>query len=381
MYIAIYHPWLHTKGGAEKVVLNIAEALSRNNKVKILTGYYDKNRTYDGFKNYAVELIQPSLKVDNFLSRALSSLSHFMFGKVKNIKSYDLLIVSTGGISELITLHNYINPTIAYCHTPLRVAHQFYDYYISKSNLSKKIALWLSVKIYKILEKKSWKKMDYCICNSKNTRNNIIKYDLANEEKLMVIYPGVDLKRFKPKKNSKNYLLVTGRFKNYKNFELAIKSFKKLRIKYPNFKLIIAGSKDDKEYFKKIKKLSDKVGNINLRTNVSENELIKLYQNCFAYLFTAINEDFGITPIEAMACGKPVIAIDEGGVKETVENNKTGFLVESNADCMSNAILKLLKNKKLYKKMSRNAIKQAQKFSWKSFQKSIYKKVKDVAKN
>ena len=370
MRIAIYHPWLHTRGGSEKVVLDIVKTLSKENEITIFTGFYSSKNTFEEFKKIDIQVVKPSLNISNFLTRGISSLLHYFLGKI-NLEKYDIFIVSSGGIGELICLRNHKKPTIIYCHTPLRAAHQFYDYYMRHYNVFKKILFWFGITGYRLLEKMSWRKIDFAICNSENTRNNLVKNMLINEAQTNVVYPGTDLKIFKPHRQHKNYFLVSGRFKSYKRFELAIDAFKMFKNNNNKFKLIIAGSVDDYKYFEKIKNMAEVTGDIEIKMNVPETELTRLYQNCFAYLFTAKNEDFGIVPVEAMACGKPVIAVNEGGVTETVVNGKSGFLVDADANKFSEKMSLLVKDIKKYNVMSKAAVTRAKRFGMDIFNQKI----------
>jgi len=366
----MYYPWVHTKGGAEKVFLQIAQALSVNNKVDLFTGYYNPSNTFKELKQFNVKVIKPGLNVKNFFTRGVSSLIHYLFGRI-SLNDYDALIVCTGGVGELILLGNHSKPSFIYCYTPLRVAHQFYDYYMKKSNLIKKIFLWFGVKAYRLLEKLSWKYARYVMCDSKNTMNNVLAANLIEKGKMEVVYPGVDLKDFSVGKLSKKYFLVTGRYMPYKRFELAIDSFNEFKKKIKGYKLVIAGSINNRDYFEKIKRTAESVGDVEIKTDIPQTEMIALYKNCFAYLFTAENEDFGIVPIEAMACGKPVISVDEGGAKETVLDGKTGFLVKASYKNFAEKMFFLVNNKKQYHRMSELAVKRAKEFDLNNFNKKM----------
>jgi glycosyltransferase involved in cell wall biosynthesis len=142
-------------------------------------------------------------------------------------------------------------------------------------------------------------------------------------------------------------------------------------MKVKGYKLVIAGCPDDKEYFEKIKNMAAVDSDIEIIKALEDEQLIKLYQNCYAVLFTAKNEDWGIVPLEAMACGKPVIAVNEGGVKESIINNKTGFLVEAIPEKICEKMLLLTNNPHLTKKMGEMGIKHSVKFDWSFFTKKF----------
>lgn len=365
MNIALYHPWLKSRGGSERVVLEIVKDL-KEHSFDIYTNYYDKNNTFPEFGDMNIVSFSEK-KPTGFLSRGL--FGFFSALKKIDLQKYDLFIVSTSGIGELTTIRNNKIPTMCYCHTLLRPANQLYDYYKDQYNWYKRIIFMISVKIYKMLEKNSWKNFKLIVCNSSNIKENIIKSKLATKNKTHVVSPGVDIEKFNPTYKEKKYFLVPGRFKPYKRFELAIEAFENFEKKYKNFELIIVGNADDKEYYKKIKRYAKK--NIKIFTNIDDDQFVKFYQNCFAVLLTAKNEDFGIVSVEAQACGKPVIAVNEGGFKETVIDGKTGFLTEAKASSVAEHMLILVKNSNLRKEMSKNARKNATKYSWKNFSKKM----------
>ncbi|MBW3015155.1 glycosyltransferase [Candidatus Woesearchaeota archaeon] len=368
MKILLYHPWIYTKGGAERLILELAK--NSRHDVHFITHFYDKHNTFPEFEKQNIKQLGKRKKLGGFLERGL-----FYGLKCRNTKlpldDYDFFLISSSGIAEFLALKNHSIPVATYCHTILRVAHEFEGYYLQKQNFIKRLLYKLAIPVYRKLERKSWKYFSIIFANSKNTKSRIEKAELT-EHPIKVLNPGVDISKFKPNFKHKNYFYASGRFREYKRFELAIEAFRLFKQKNKDFKLIIAGAAEKHDpYFKKIKALADKTERVELKTSVSDKEMIELYQNCFAYLFTAKNEDFGIVPIEAMACGKPVISVNEGGPKETILNNTTGFLVPATSDSFADKMLKLTKDTKLYSKLSKQAAEHAKSFSWKNFGKDF----------
>lgn len=323
--ILLYHPWIKSRGGCERTVKEIATRL-KDCDCTILTNYYDPSKTFPEFKKLKVNVSEPKIKFEGFMGRGVSFGLHLLFSKIKDLESYDLMIVSTSGIAELITLRNHSVPIIAFCHTTLRAAHEFYDYYYDSMGPVKKIFFAIGVKFYKILEKESWKHIQNVACHCNNVKQKIKNENLLNSKNIFVIKAGIDTKNFKPTWKYKNYFFVPGRFKRYKRFELAINAFKEFKKKtHENFRLIIAGFPEDKKYFDEIQKLAKETDNVKIIKMPSDRVLKQLYQNCYAVLFCAKDEDFGLVPLEAMACGKPVISVNEGGPKETILNGRQDF--------------------------------------------------------
>jgi glycosyltransferase involved in cell wall biosynthesis len=205
---------------------------------------------------------------------------------------------------------------------------------------------------------------------SLNVQKRIKKY--YNRESKIIFHP-IEVQKFyySPEKN---YWLDVGRIDPYKRIEIQMKAFQKL----PNEKLIIIGdsSAGNKKYFTNLKKNSPK--NITFLGPIyKKNKLIELYSECKGFIATALNEDFGMTPVEAMACGKPVIAPNEGGYKETVINGKTGILIDDiNEEKLIEAIEKI--NKELEEnpdKYKEACIAQAKKFDTQEFIRKIKEEI------
>jgi glycosyltransferase involved in cell wall biosynthesis len=151
-----------------------------------------------------------------------------------------------------------------------------------------------------------------------------------------------------------------------------MKAFREL----PNERLILVGSYEQSRHFKRyanyIKKI--KPDNVEIVSWIDFNTLTKLYANCKGFITTAMDEDFGLTPIEAMASGKPVIAPNEGGYKETIIDGMTGKLIDNiTVKKLTEAIKKIGVNPESYKDACQ---KQAKKFDTKVFIQKINKIIK-----
>ena len=160
-----------------------------------------------------------------------------------------------------------------------------------------------------------------------------------------VIYPGIDSPRFHCCEYG-DYWLSVNRLYPEKRVELQIEAFRRL----PEEKLLIAGGYTEGDhasaYVQKI--MRDLPPNVTILGEVSEEKLIDLYSRCRALLCTAVDEDFGLTPLEAMASGKLVVAVDEGGFKETV-TPETGVLVHPDIDAIIDAITTVGTNPEKYR--------------------------------
>jgi len=371
MKIALYHPWIHLKGGGERVILEIAKR-SRHD-VTIFTHSFNQKNTYKEFKNVKVRVIR-NIPIIGEVFRGLLFTLILSLTKLP-LKKYDAFVVSTGGIAEFITIRNHSIPLAAYVHTPLRPAHDksIYEYKLKEKRGLSKLFYKFSIRFYRKIEKEAWKRFNLVFCNSLNTASRLLKAKLVDRKKIRILHPGADIEKFKPSKTFDHYFFYPSRITYYKAQDFVIDAFSHFKEKYgTDFKLVIAGgvSNKDKVYYKyllsKVKKSKYK-NDIIIKTNVSEQEFLKLYRNCYAVLFAAFNEDWGIIPIEAMAAGKPIISVNEGGPRESVIDGKTGFLVERDIKKFAETMHKLASNKKLVMEMGKNGIKEAKKYTWKEF--------------
>ncbi len=319
--IALFHPWIKTRGGAEKVVLKLAKEL--DSKVDIYTWIYDSEKTFPEFKKLNVRVLAP--KFARKLSRAHILRGLFLpfslFSKIP-LEKYDKFLISTSGVGEFIAFRNYKpGKTFAYVHTPLREANKK----IVKWNLEnrhkgiKKYPYILAVKIYRAFERKAWKKIDHVIFNSELSKSRAEEHKLLKNKKHSVVYPPVEIpKKSKIKKG--DYFLYVSRINPPKRQKELIEAFKRFSKDYPELKLVLVGTPDNEKYYDEIKKISEG-SNVELKQNLSNEELNELYNNCLAGVFLGYQEDFGIVPLEVIGRGKPLFAVEEGGFVGVIKDN------------------------------------------------------------
>jgi glycosyltransferase involved in cell wall biosynthesis len=190
--------------------------------------------------------------------------------------------------------------------------------------------------------------LNYCnkiICSSDFVKNNFFK---NIKENIITITPGVDISKFKPVSTSlKNNILFIGNFTegyNWKGLDYLIEAVKNIK----NSSLVVIGEGNSKDIL-----------NINFKGIKTGNELIKEIQRCSILVLPSISpESFGIVLIEAMACKKPVIGSNIGGIPYVIDNEVNGLLVPpKDSPALADAIIKILKNPTLAKKMGENGYK------------------------
>ena len=350
MKIAIFHNFLDNIGGAEILSLTLAREL----KADVYTTNFDKEKIAKmGFNNLNIFSIgqipiNPPLR---------QQLALWRFSRLNLKKHYDFYIIS-GDWAVSAAKHN--KPNLWYVHSPIREIWDLYQYTRNHSvpkYLRILFDIWVIYNRY--LTKTYVSKVDKIACNSLNTQARIKKY--LNRE-AVIINPPIETDKFHYQKNG-DFWLSVNRLINHKRVELQLKAFAKL----PMEKLVIVGSYEKSKHFKKyanyIKKF--KPQNVEILSWLDQEKLIDLYANCRGFITTAKDEDFGMTVIEAMASGKPVIAPSEGGYKETVIDKLTGCLIDDiNEEKIISAVKEINQDPQKYKEA---CLKHAQKFDTEIF--------------
>ncbi len=308
--VAIVHDWLVGLGGAERVVQSLLKLFPQ---ADLYTSVYDPSKI-DVFKDRTVHT--------SFLQHwPLSKRKHQLFAKYRplafesfDFSGYDLVISSCsaeskGVITSTETLH------ISYIHTPIRYYWSGYDEYLASPgfglfNPFVRLVMPGMVKKLRYWDFAAAQRPDFLVANSGVVAERIKNYYKRESD---VINPPVEVDRFKPSKEEGNYYLVVSRLVPYKRVDLAIEACNKL-----GRQLVVAGRGPE---LKRLQKLAGKT--VKFVVNPSDSKIEDLYSGAKAFIFSA-EEDFGITPVEAMSAGLPVICFGQAGATETVINGKTG---------------------------------------------------------
>ena len=264
-----------------------------------------------------------------------------IFARCDFTKKYDFFIF-TGNWSHYAARKH--KPNLWYCYSPTRAFYDLKDEIISRqpNRLVKQLAVsW--IKTHGWFDQRSVKNLDRIVAISSNVQWRIQEYYGRQSS---IIYPPVDTSRFKFEEYG-DFWLSVNRIYPEKRIELQFDMFREL----PEERLVIVGSYSEgdhasKYYNELIKKMPQ---NVEIRNEVSDEEIIGLYAHCKGLICTALDEDFGLTPLEAMASGKPVVAVNEGGFKETVVHGKTGLLVLADKDELVRAIKEITRDPGRYR--------------------------------
>jgi len=328
MKIAIVHDYLNQYGGAERVIEVMHEIFP---EAPVFTSIYQPENMPDSFKkmDIRVTFMQKFPFLDRFYKKYFMLYPIAM--KSLKVKDFDLIISSSSSFAKGVRKRkNAVH--VCYCYTPTRFVW-YYNSYIKKENFSKIISTFLLPLFIKSLKKwdlKAVEGVDKFIAISNHIKNKIKACYKRDSE---VIYPPVDFEKFNIRQASKergSYFLVVSRLNAYKNIDMAINACKKIN---QNLKIIGTGL-----YLKELKKIAGDSKKIEFLGRVSDEELSSYYSGCRALIFPG-EEDFGISPLEAQASGRPVIAYAKGGALETIIDGETGiFFKEDNEDSLSESI-------------------------------------------
>lgn len=322
MKIAIITDWLTNYGGAESVISAFHDLFP---DAPVYTTIYrsEKMRELGKLKNVHTTWLDkiPLAKHQYLLGQMPTAI------EMMDLNEFDIVLSSCHSVSKgVITKPNTLH--ISYCHTPMRYAWESWDFETRLKKFPSILHPMIRRQIKKIRE---W---DYCaaqrvdkyIANSSHISKQIKKHYKRNSD---VIYPPVHTEKFKPVENpTEDYYFSIGRLIPYKKFDLLVETFNK-----SGEKLKIAGTGPE---LKKLKSMAKE--NVEILGYVDDKILVDLYANCKAFLFPQL-EDAGIVPLEAMASGRPVIALNRGGSLDTMIENKTGiFFEEQTVKSLSDAI-------------------------------------------
>lgn len=358
MRVALVHDFLNQYGGAERVLEAIHELYPYST---IYTSLYDPTKLPLRMRNWDVR----AFKLPKFpLAKTYTFFYPILFENL-DFSQYDLVISSSanfakGVITKPQTLH------ISYIHTPPRFLYH-YPTEVSRRKLwFLKPVLTPLDNLLRIWDYSAAQRPDFLVTNSKETAKRIKKF---YGRAATVIYPPVSLPTQPDHQTTRppdNYYLVVSRLVSYKRIDLAVEACKRLDLP---LKIVGVGREE-----KRLQRIAGPT--IEFLGFVRDEKLPELYYNCRALIFPGA-EDFGITPIEAMSFGKPVIALGEGGALETVIEGKTGTFFEQET---VDSLVEVLKSFDLSKYKAKDCIAQAKKFSKERFQKEFKKFINEKLK-
>ncbi len=326
MKVALVHDWLTGMRGGEKCLEVLCELFP---EAPIYTLLHNKGAMSPLIESKRIvtsfiqHLPEKEKRYRQYLPLFPFAISRFDFSE------YDVVISISHAVAKSIRVNkNTIH--ISYCLTPMRYIWDMYDDYFGKgkANFVTRAAMKIIVPMLRRYDVATSSRVNYFIAISDFVKQRIQKNYGRDSE---IIFPPVDVDRFAASEQSDDFYLIVSALVPYKRVDLAVEVFNA-----NGKRLIVAGTGPEMEKLKAMAK-----PNIEFLGWRSDEELAQLYAGCKALIFPG-EEDFGIVPLEAMACGKPVIAYGKGGALETVVDGNTGiFFNEQTISALQSAVEKL----------------------------------------
>jgi glycosyltransferase involved in cell wall biosynthesis len=322
MRVALVHDYLNQYGGAERV-LEVMHGLFP--EAPIFTSIYDASvmpATYSHM-DIRTSFMQ---RLPGVMSRHQSYLPFYpLVFENFDLSGFDVVISNSSAwaksvITDPETVH------ICYCLTPMRWAWRYHDY-VNRERLGRlaRIALPPVMNYLRVWDVAAAKRVDAFVAISRVVADRIQKF---YRREATIIYPPVDTQAFQPAGAADDFFLVASRLIPYKRVDLVVDAFNQLGLP-----LKVVGDGRDRANLQ-----SRASTNIEFLGRVSDAELRNLYARCRAFIFPG-EEDFGIAPVEAQACGRPVIAFAAGGALDTVVDGTTGtYFQEQTPDSLAAAV-------------------------------------------
>ncbi len=328
--IALVHDWLLGVGGAEKVVKTLQEIFP---SAPVYTLLYNKKFTDDFLPD--VEIRATFLQKIYQIIKNHKILLPLMPVAIESLdlSEFDVVISSSvtfakGLILKPQTMH------ICYCHSPTRQIWDWHAEYKKESKRSNRLMSSIFQHLLRIWDRHASTRVDKFISTSENVKRRIQKYYKSDSK---LIYPPVNLASTDQTEKGEYFLIVSRLFK-HKNVQVAVEAFNKL-----GWPLVIIGEGPES---KKLKKIAEK--NINFLGYQSDDAVQKYYSGCAGFIMPQ-EEDFGITPIEAMSYGKPVLALKRGGAMEYIQEGINGeFFEDPTEEVLADGVRRIREKISLY---------------------------------
>jgi len=354
---ALVHDWFSVYAGAEKCVESFTNIWDDFEVYSLIDFLSDEDREIilkgkKAHTSFIQNLPKAKTKYRNYLPFFPLAIEQH------DLSKYDVILSSSHAVAKGVLTHsNQLH--ISYVHTPIRYAWDLYHQYLKESGLDTglkgKLAKYFLHKI-RIWDVITANRVDHYIANSHYIARRIKK---VYGKESTVIYPPVDVKRFKLYEEKEDFYLIASRMVPYKKIDLIVEAFSKT-----DKKLIVIGTGPDMQKIKSFAK-----DNVEFLGFAADDVLLDYMQRAKAFVFAA-EEDFGIVPVEAQACGTPVICLGKGGTKETVVDGVTGVhFEEQTVEKLLNALERFEENHSAFnaKKIRDHALK----FSKERFEKEI----------
>jgi len=312
MRVAFVHEWLVTYAGSEKVLSEMLKDFPEADLFCLVdfSGVRFKDKFFGkSFTTSFLQKLKPFAKLYRYFFPFMAiAVEQF------DLSKYDLIISNSHAVAKgVITGPDQLH--VSYCYTPMRYAWDLQNQYLREQKFDGKpsgVLARIMLHQIRIWDVRTAHGVDHFIACSKYIGRRIAKVYKRQSD---VIYPGVDTEYFQIGSTKEDYYFTSSRMVPYKKIPLIIEAFKQM----PDKRLVVIG--DGPQYKESLRRAGP---NVSVLGYQDDKTLLKHMQSARAFIFAA-EEDFGITPLEAQACGTPVLAFGRGGASETVVDGITGL--------------------------------------------------------
>ena len=366
MKIAVYYEGV--LGGGSRAIEEILKILSTRHHIEI----------FHGPKSYSIPPFCKRLFID-FESLVTQYFKQKTLAKKIDAQKFDLIFVSHDFHPHAPWILRFLKtPSVFLCQEPTRA---FYEKYLGIEP-----KLRLLNKIYENINRYFRKKIEESnVCFA----NRVVTSSYCSAESIFraygissaVAYPGIDPQIYHPiEVKKKNQILIVGNNDLQKDLPFAIKTISFIDKKIRPRLIIVSPRKNDVSELKRLAKR--KRVDLTFVVGLNKNEMCKLYNQSLLTIATAHLEAFGLSIVESLACGTPVVAVKEAGFRETISENKNGLLVERDPEQMARTIEELLKDKKKQAEMGKRGIKDVNtRYTWDNTVEKLEKIFYETKKN
>jgi glycosyltransferase involved in cell wall biosynthesis len=369
MRVGLYYPWIYLTSGAERVILELS-GRSRH-QWTLLTSHFAPEQTFPGFADRKVVELD-RVPVDRSIGAVAKAAARVMRLQLP-LEDLDALVVVCEGIGDLVMFRNNRLPSLCICLTPLRLVFDpaYRERTLRGRGALARMAVASGSLAFRELDRRAWRRYRRIFCISEEVKRRAAAGRLASEERMEVLHVGLGVDSIRPSDVFEPFFLIAGRMMWTKNIQLGIEAFRRLLETTPaakGFRLVIAGIVDKKSesYLASLRAQADGLP-VDFQVFPSDAELMELYRTCYGLLFTAFNEDWGIVPLEAMAFGKPVVAVNRGGPRETILPGINGFLEEPTPEAFATTMAELVNDPEKARRIGVRGHEHTRQYSWTKF--------------
>jgi len=338
----------YDRGGIQTHVYNLAKSLAKHD-VEVHLFIMGKKQKLDNIVIHPVRAFPfPRLTAGFYMTFALNAARHARRHKLDLIHGhafYSFGYALTKKLPFVVTVHgtqlSYLRATLETNPTPNHV-------------MTDSIAM--------IMERYSINKADLLIVTCKKNKQEIMDELKLEEERVRIVYQGVDVEHFLPSKCEGKRVLFVGRLHERKGIDRILKAWEKVHKEDKDAKLLVAGKGEFEEQYKKMASKLGLKDSVEFLGHVTEEELPGLYTSSSLFVMPSYYEAFGLVTLEAMAAGLPVLATDTGIAPEAIEKGKNGYLIDD--DDMADRILEVLSSDKMKAMGHRSRRIVEEKFTW-----------------